>query len=115
MIGIELMAQAIAAHVGLLAMRAGGRARPGVLLGSQKYKALIPAFPRDARLFIDAQEVLRSEDGYGAYQCTIGNADDIGSDGTRGISPVTRYAEAVIKVFQPADFQTFIEERNIRP
>jgi predicted hotdog family 3-hydroxylacyl-ACP dehydratase len=94
-IGIELMAQAIAAHVGLLAMRAGGKARPGVLLGSRSYKAHRPAFARDAHLRIEARELLRSEAGHGAYECTIDH------DGLC-------CAEAVIKVFQPADFQSFI-------
>jgi predicted hotdog family 3-hydroxylacyl-ACP dehydratase len=95
-IGIELMAQAIAAHVALLAMRAGGRARPGVLLGSRSYSALVPAFAAGARLTIEVNELLRSEEGHGAYECTIDH------DGVR-------YAEAVIKVFQPTDFQSFIE------
>lgn len=45
--GIELMAQAIAAHVGLLSMRDGNPARPGVLLGSRKYEAHTPAFAPD--------------------------------------------------------------------
>ncbi|BFG72715.1 hotdog family protein [Paraburkholderia terrae] len=95
-IGIELMAQGVAAHVALLAMRAGGRARPGVLLGTRSYKAHVSAFARDARLTINVQEVLRSDAGHSAYECTIDH------DGTR-------YADAVIKVFQPDDFQTFIE------
>jgi predicted hotdog family 3-hydroxylacyl-ACP dehydratase len=45
---------------------------------------------------IRVREVLRSEEGHGAYECTIEH------DGER-------YADAVIKVFQPHDFQTFIE------
>ncbi|RKP50705.1 hotdog family protein [Trinickia fusca] len=97
-IGIELMAQAIAAHVGLNAMRAGGRARPGVLLGSSRYEAHASAFARGERLSIGAAELLRSEEGHGAYECTIDRARD-----------GERLAQAVIKVFQPTDFQTFIE------
>ncbi|GGD61572.1 hotdog family protein [Caballeronia grimmiae] len=95
-IGIELMAQAVAAHVALIAMRAGGRARPGVLLGTRSYTADVSTFARDARLTIRVEEVLRSEEGHGAYECAIEH------DGER-------YAQAVIKVFQPRDFQTFIE------
>ncbi|KVD83103.1 beta-hydroxyacyl-ACP dehydratase [Burkholderia stagnalis] len=95
-IGIELMAQAIAAHVGLLARRAGGRARPGVLLGTSGYKMHRPAFDAGATLRIAAQELLRSEAGHGAYECTIHIGD-------------TCCAEAVVKVYQPDDFQTFIE------
>jgi predicted hotdog family 3-hydroxylacyl-ACP dehydratase len=98
-IGIELMAQAIAAHVSLLAMRAGGSARPGVLLGSRSYAAQVPVFARGAALRIDVTEVLRSTEGHGAYECTIDH------DGAR-------CADAVIKVFQPSDFQTFIEGSN---
>jgi predicted hotdog family 3-hydroxylacyl-ACP dehydratase len=95
-IGIELMAQAIAAHVALLAMRSGGRARPGVLLGSRSFNALRPAFAGGARLSIHVTELLRSEEGHGAYECTIHDGDGC-------------CAEAVIKVFQPRDFQSFIE------
>ncbi|HZZ09917.1 MAG TPA: hotdog family protein [Paraburkholderia sp.] len=95
-IGIELMAQAIAAHVALLAMRGGGAARPGVLLGSRSYKALQPTFAAGVPLLIGITELLRSEEGHGAYECTI-HAGDVCC------------AEAVIKVFQPPNFQSFIE------
>ena len=95
-IGIELMAQAIAAHVALLAMRGGGRARPGVLLGSRSYKALQPSFVGGAQLLIRTTELLRSDEGHGAYECTIHHGD-------------VCCAEAVVKVFQPSDFQSFIE------
>ncbi|SAK86620.1 Beta-hydroxyacyl-(acyl-carrier-protein) dehydratase, FabA/FabZ [Caballeronia calidae] len=95
-IGIELMAQGVAAHVALIAMRAGGRARPGVLLGTRSYQAHVSAFARDARLDIGVREVLRSEEGHGAYECTIDHGGE-------------RYADAVIKIYQPHDFQTFIE------
>ncbi|WP_094779870.1 hotdog family protein [Paraburkholderia ribeironis] len=95
-IGIELMAQAIAAHVALLAMRGGGCARLGVLLGSRSYKALQPAFASGACLLIRVTEFLRSEEGHGAYECTIHDGD-------------VCCAEAVVKIFQPPDFQSFIE------
>jgi predicted hotdog family 3-hydroxylacyl-ACP dehydratase len=102
-IGIELMAQAIAAHVALLAMRAGGQARPGVLLGSRRYEAHVPVFARGARLRIEAKELLRGEEGHGAYECSIHH--DHEHDQNRGS---VCFAEAVIKVYQPADFQSFI-------
>ena len=89
-LGIELMAQAIAAHVGLIAMRAG------VLLGASRYEAHICAFASGARLRIEAKELLKSEQGHGAYECTIA------LDGRC-------VAQAVVKVFQPTDFHAFIE------
>jgi predicted hotdog family 3-hydroxylacyl-ACP dehydratase len=97
--GIELMAQAIAAHVALLAMRAGGRARPGVLLGTRRYEVHVPVFARGARLRIEAKELLRGEEGHGAYECSIHHDQKHDS---------MCCAEAVIKVYQPADFQSFI-------
>jgi predicted hotdog family 3-hydroxylacyl-ACP dehydratase len=100
-IGIELMAQAIAAHEGLLSMKDGQPARPGVLLGSRRYEAKVGAFPRNALLRIHASEVLRSDDGTGAYECTIEHGD-------------TLYATAVVKVYQPLDFEAFIKD-NYRP
>lgn len=95
-IGIELMAQAIAAHVGLLSMRAGQPARPGVLLGSRKYDASVPAFAPGQPLRVEARELLRSTEGHGAYECTISTGGQ-------------HLANAVIKVYQPTDFQAFIE------
>ncbi|MBB5420840.1 putative hotdog family 3-hydroxylacyl-ACP dehydratase [Paraburkholderia sp. JPY171] len=95
-VGIEVMAQAIAAHISLLAMRGGGEARPGVLLGSRSYQALQPAFRSGARLRVHVSELLRSDAGHGAYECTIDDGD-------------ARCAEAVVKVYQPPDFQSFIE------
>jgi predicted hotdog family 3-hydroxylacyl-ACP dehydratase len=95
-IGVELMAQAIAAHVALLAMRDGGKARPGVLLGSRSYQAQKTSFPRDARLSIEVKELLRSEGGHGAYECSI-------------VHDAECCAQAIVKVFQPTDFKLFIE------
>ena len=98
-IGIELMAQAIAAHVGLLSLRDGKPARPGVLLGTRRYTAMRPAFARGAPLRVSVNELLRSAEGHGAYGCTIEQ------DGAL-------CAEATVKVYQPHDFQTFIEENS---
>ncbi|WP_321814960.1 MULTISPECIES: hotdog family protein [unclassified Paraburkholderia] len=100
-IGIELMAQAIAAHVGLLSMREGKAARPGVLLGTRRYTAMRPAFASGALLRVSVNELLRSAEGHGAYGCTIEQHGEL-------------CAEATVKVYQPHDFQTFIEE-NSRP
>lgn len=99
-IGIELMAQAIAAHVGLLSTRDGKPARPGVLLGSRKYEASVPAFAQGQPLRVQARELLRGAEGHGAYECTI--SATISAD-------VQTLAKAIIKVYQPTDFQAFIE------
>lgn len=95
-IGIELMAQAIAVHVGLLARRTGGCARPGVLLGTSRYETRVDTFAAGVRLVVEAKLLLRGDEGHGAYDCCIE------LDGQR-------MAQAVVKVFEPKDFQAFIE------
>jgi predicted hotdog family 3-hydroxylacyl-ACP dehydratase len=96
-IGIELMAQAIGVHVGLLTRCEGGLARPGVLLGTQHYAASVNAFAANTRLYIDAKQVLRSAEGHGAYDCAISNADG------------AVLAHAIVKVYQPDDFRAIME------
>lgn len=76
--------------------KTAGRARPGVLLGASRYETRSPSFKRGARLRIEAKEVLRSEEGHGAYACTIAQGEHW-------------VARAVVKVFQPTDFHAFIE------
>ncbi|MBN3810163.1 hypothetical protein G3N97_13835, partial [Paraburkholderia sp. Ac-20347] len=57
------------------------------------------AFAAGAPLRVSVNELLRSDEGHGAYGCTIEQ------DGVL-------CAEATIKVYQPHDFQTFIEENS---
>jgi len=95
-IGIELMAQAVAAHVALEALRNGGQARLGVLLGTRSYLAHQAEFAGDSVLRIEAREVFRTEGGHRAYECEI-------------LDQTQCLAQAVIKVFQPDDFNEFIK------
>jgi predicted hotdog family 3-hydroxylacyl-ACP dehydratase len=95
-IGLEVMAQAVAAHVALNAMRDGGAARLGVLLGTRSYQALRAEFEAGTVLRIEARDVFHTDAGHRAYECMIVQQDRI-------------VAQAVIKVFQPADFDEFIK------
>lgn len=95
-IGIELMAQAIAAHASLRGRLLGRPARPGVLLGTRAYRAELPSFPAGARLLVSACLSGADESGYSAYDCSIrGSA-----------APLAR---ATLKVFAPADFEAFLQ------
>jgi predicted hotdog family 3-hydroxylacyl-ACP dehydratase len=98
-IGIELMAQAIGAHHALRSLRDGQAPRPGVLLGSNRYLAHQPRFAPGAALHIHVSVLLRSEAGHGAYECAIRQAEHL-------------CAEAVIKVFQPDDFQSILSGKE---
>lgn len=94
-IGIELMAQAIAAHVGLVKRKEGKPVTPGVLVGTRSFRATRPAFAAGAPLSITARLSFRDPSGLAAYDCAIDG------DG----API---AQATLKVYEPADFQAFL-------
>ena len=98
-IGIELMAQAIAALAGLEGRRSGRSPRPGVLLGTRAFRAMAGSFPRGERLRITARVSDADESGFGTYTCAIQGA----------AGPL---AEATLKVFAPRDFRAFIESAS---
>jgi predicted hotdog family 3-hydroxylacyl-ACP dehydratase len=99
-IGIELMAQALAAHVGLTALRAGRPPRPGVLLGTRILQSAAASYPAGRTLLLEAVQTFREGSGLASYDCAI---DDAGG---------ARLASAAITAFEPPDFERFIEEHK---
>jgi predicted hotdog family 3-hydroxylacyl-ACP dehydratase len=95
-IGIELMAQTIAAHVGLLKRREGVSPKQGALLGTRRYTSTRSAFASGETLLVDAKMIYRDDSGLAAYECRIA----VGGD---------EIASAVLKVFEPGDFETFLQ------
>jgi predicted hotdog family 3-hydroxylacyl-ACP dehydratase len=95
-IGIELMAQTIAAHVGLLKRRDGLSPKLGALLGTRRYTSTRAAFAFGELLHINTKMIYRDDSGLAAYECRI----TVGSD---------EIASAVLKVFEPGDFETFLQ------
>lgn len=99
-IGIELMAQSIAAHVALRSRLEGKPVQPGVLLGARRFDIAVQAFVRDTWLQIDVHETIRVEGGgHGAYDCTLRTAPPDSSV----------LATAVVKVYQPDNFEQFMQ------
>ncbi|MGH6627203.1 MAG: beta-hydroxyacyl-ACP dehydratase [Burkholderiaceae bacterium] len=95
-IGIELMAQTVAAHVGLVKRQQGAAPKQGVLLGTRSYRSTIPSFAADQPLRIHVTMIFSDASGLGAYDCSIGRGDE----------PL---ATATLKVFEPDDFETFLQ------
>ncbi|NIA27324.1 MAG: 3-hydroxylacyl-ACP dehydratase [Desulfobulbaceae bacterium] len=87
-VGIEYMAQSVAAHAGAMARQHGGRPVIGYLLGTRSYKSAVSEFPIGATLKI-VVEPLFVETGLGAFACRIDMGDTV--------------AEATINVYQPGD------------
>jgi predicted hotdog family 3-hydroxylacyl-ACP dehydratase len=95
-IGIELMAQTIAAHVGLLKRSEGAPPKQGALLGTRSYRSTVPAFGAGEALRIDVTVSYRDSSGLGAYDCSITRGNDV-------------LASATLKVYEPDDFEEFLQ------
>lgn len=70
-VGIELMAQAIAAHAGLAGRRANRAPRRGMLLGTRHYHGHVAWFPVGARLVIHVEREFGDSGGAAACRCRI--------------------------------------------
>ncbi|HEY5801661.1 MAG TPA: hotdog family protein [Burkholderiaceae bacterium] len=96
-IGIEYMAQAVAAHAGWLALQRSEPVKVGFLLGSRRYQSSVPHFRAGQRLHVQAVRALQGDNGLGAFECAIADADG------------TSLATATVTVFQPADVKQFLQ------
>lgn len=99
-VGIEYMAQAIAAHAGYEQQLHGLPIKIGFLLGSRRYDCSCPTFPVGSVLRVYVHRVLLSENGLGSYDCRIEACNQDNS---------TVLATATVTVFQPANINGFIE------
>jgi predicted hotdog family 3-hydroxylacyl-ACP dehydratase len=70
-VGIEYMAQAVAAWSGARARAGGGSPKIGYLLGSRRYEAAVPAFEAGTELQVFAQCELMGENGLGMFDCRV--------------------------------------------
>jgi 3-oxoacyl-[acyl-carrier-protein] synthase-1 len=95
-VGIEYMAQAIAAHAGWQARRRGDAVKVGFLLGSRKYEAAVPAFAVGTVLHVHAHRALQGDNGLGAFECRI-------EEQGRTV------ATATVTVYQPDNVNEFLQ------
>lgn len=71
-VGIELMAQAIAAHAGLTSLRSGSPVRKGMLLGTRRYQASVSYFAEGSELEVEARREFGEDHGeVAACACRI--------------------------------------------
>ena len=99
-IGIELMAQAIAAHAALRGRLKGKPPRRGVLLGTRAFRARVSSLRPDTLLQVFARAAQTDESGFSAFDCTIRN------------NRSEELASATLKVFEPEDFEAFMREET---
>ncbi len=96
-VGIELMAQSVAAYAGCQARQAGEPVRLGFLLGSRNYQCNVDRFPAGSELRITAQRSLQDDNGMGVFECQL--------DGP-GIQAVAR-----LNVFCPPQIASYLKEQ----
>jgi predicted hotdog family 3-hydroxylacyl-ACP dehydratase len=70
-VGIELMAQAIAAHAGLSSRRSQTPPKKGMLLGTRRFEASTAYFAEGADLFVEARREFGGDSEIAACACSI--------------------------------------------
>jgi predicted hotdog family 3-hydroxylacyl-ACP dehydratase len=95
-VGVEYMAQAIAAYAGYAAQLCGDAVKIGFLLGTRRYEANCSSFAIGSRLKVHIHRILQADNGIGSFECHIHSA-------------ARQLASATVTVFQPADAAVFLE------
>ncbi|MGI2172941.1 thioester dehydrase [Shewanella ulleungensis] len=99
-VGIEYMAQSIAALAGVEAKLIGEKVRVGFLLGSRKLQMHIDHFVLGQTYHTKVKRLYQEPSGLAVFDCQICHQDHV-------------VASANVNVFQPRDAQAYINENQI--
>lgn len=99
-VGIEYMAQAVAAWAGWQARQLGEAPHIGLLLGTRRYRCSVPRFAAGQRLQVDIERGYQADNGLGQFDCRI-HADGV------------ELASATLTVFGPQDPSAFLNGENL--
>ncbi|TMS59797.1 hypothetical protein MW7_000690 [Imbroritus primus] len=119
-VGIEYMAQTVAAWAGWQAAQRNAPARIGFLLGSRKFEALQPTFAAGSLLRVRVQCELVGSNGLGMFDCQLlASESSTGSTGNEhgacdescenDGNYATVVARARISVYEPDDGAAYIQ------
>ncbi|MEG0247184.1 MAG: hotdog family protein [Pseudomonas sp.] len=95
-VGVELMAQSVAAYAGCRAREQGQPVELGFLLGTRKFECNVEHFPAGAQLRIHAHRSLEDDNGMGVFECNLHGP---------GI-----HAMARLNVFRPPQSASYLAE-----
>ncbi len=70
-VGVELMAQSVAAFAGCQARAKGDSVELGFLLGTRKFECNVEHFPVGSELTIHARRSLQDDSGMGVFECSL--------------------------------------------
>lgn len=94
-VGVELMAQTVAAWGGWHARREGRTPRIGFILGTRRYDATRSRFALGETLVVEIRRLYLAENGLGQFECSIRIGEDT-------------VALAALNVFEPEDAHKFL-------
>lgn len=95
-VGVEIMAQAVAAFAGCQARLAGLPVELGFLLGTRQYRCDVDRFPAGCDLHVRVLRSLQDDNGMGVFECHL--------DGP-GL-----HAEARLNVYRPPEVASYLQE-----
>ena len=71
LVGIEYMAQTVAAFSGIETVKKHEEPRLGFLLGTRKFTSNVPELPSGTALTVRAVRIIQGSDGMAAFECTV--------------------------------------------
>ncbi|MGZ8217394.1 ApeP family dehydratase [Methylomagnum sp.] len=98
-VGIEYMAQTVAAYSGYQRLCRGGKVDLGFLLGTRHYECSVGEFPCGTQLIVRAELEIEGLNGLSVFACHIE---------AEGIS-----AAAKLNVFLPEDSKIYLAEKGL--
>ena len=95
-VGVELMAQSVAAFAGCHARQKGNPPELGFLLGTRKFECNVEAFAPGSELTIHGLRSLEDDNGMGVFECHI-HGDGI-------------HASARLNVYRPPQANQYLQQ-----
>jgi predicted hotdog family 3-hydroxylacyl-ACP dehydratase len=96
--GLEYMAQAVAALAGIRQRLEHHEPKVGMLIGTRRYRCSVKNFPVGMVMRIETRALLEDELGLSVFQCRIFHDELI--------------AEANLSVYQPTDIQAYLSSEQ---
>lgn len=97
-VGLEYMAQTIAAYANAIKLDCGGTVALGFLVSARTFKTKVSEFESGAELSTSVERLFKEENGLSVFDCTISQNGEL-------------LVEAKINVFEPDDPEQFLKEQ----
>lgn len=97
-VGIEYMAQTIAAYANVLKLDGGGTVSLGFLVSARNYMTQVREFALDTELLIHVELLFKEANGLSVFDCRIKQGEQV-------------VVEAKINVFEPEEPELYLQEQ----